>query len=134
MFAALVLVRLREAAQAASLLNERAWQSPDDVEATELPLAKATEKVLASMHAVLTKTAKSREEELHGLNEEDEKKLHLRRTRASEVRVVKFTEDLRNPKLEGISVKFKAELVEHNPAEDAQDEKEENLATDLETL
>lgn len=134
MFAALMLVRLREAASAADLLNDRAWQSPDDVAATDLPLAKATEKVLASMHAVLTKTARAREEELRGLDEVDEKKLHLKRTRASEVRVVKYADDLRNPKLEGISVKFKAEPVDPEPVEGAKAAEEKKTATDLETL
>ena len=43
--------------------------------------------------------------------EDKEKKLHLLQTRASEVRVVRYVEDLRKPKLEGLSVDFKAEAV-----------------------
>src|SRR5438477_8923301 len=40
MFAALILVRLREAvSKTPGLANTAAWLSPDDVEATDLPLA-----------------------------------------------------------------------------------------------
>lgn len=134
MFAALMLVRLREAANTAAVLNNTAWQSPDDVTATDLPLAKATEKALASMHAVLTKTARVREEELSGMNEEDEKKAHVRRTKASEVRVVRYAEELRHPTLEGLSVKFKAEPVDSKLAEGAMDEAPTKTAADMETL
>src|SRR5882757_4191192 len=50
MFAALMLVRLREAVfETDGLSNKDAWISEDTVEATDLPLARATEKVLASM-------------------------------------------------------------------------------------
>lgn len=103
MFAALMTVRLREAVAAATegLFSTKSWMSADDVSATELPLAKATEKTLASMHAVLAKTAASRAAELaeepKGIAE-DEKAKHLRITRAAEVRVVRYVDDLRNPR------------------------------------
>ena len=122
MFAGLMVVRLREAVQDIPKLSQVAsWQSGDDVVATELPLAKATVKTLESMHAILMKTAKAREEEIEAVKqnevgsaegEDAEKKFHLLQTRASEVRVVRCVADLTTPKLEGVSVKFRAEAVE----------------------
>ncbi|EGX91788.1 pyridoxine kinase [Cordyceps militaris CM01] len=57
MFGALVTVRMREAAAAAaSVMGCASWVSGDAVAAVDLPLARATEKVLASMHEVLTHT------------------------------------------------------------------------------
>lgn len=113
MFAALTVARLREAAQSADLLSTSHWQSPDDVEPCDLPLAKAAEKVLASMHAVLKKTMvvrKKVEEELEeGKNRElnpgqgeeaegdREKERHLRLTKAAEVKVVRNARDLIDP-------------------------------------
>lgn len=106
MFAALTVVRLREAICAAKLGGSRSWISPDDVKATDLPLAKATEKVLASMHAVLEKTKTARDEELESMSgplgtlsreKDSEKRLHLRRTKAAEVRVVRNVADLKEP-------------------------------------
>lgn len=113
MFAALMVARLREACLAADLLSKAHWQSPDDVEATELPLAKAAEKVLASMHLVLKKTMDSRQKELTeledaakrelntGVGEEadndNERDRYLRLTKAAEVRVVRNWKDLVYP-------------------------------------
>ncbi|KAI4746859.1 Ribokinase-like protein [Aureobasidium sp. EXF-12298] len=111
MFAALMVARLREACLAADLLTTAHWQSPDEVAATELPLAKAAEKVLASMHLVLKKTMDSRQEELKkmesaqefntGIGEEadkdNEREKHLRLTKAAEVRVVRNWKDLVYP-------------------------------------
>lgn len=112
MFAALMVARLREACNKADLLKKPSWQSPDEVEATELPLAQAAEKVLASMHAVLEKTMQAREaevekmeHEVHG-HESGEKKKHLRLTKAAEVRVVKNVKDLIDPPEVG---RFKAQ-------------------------
>lgn len=107
MFASLMVVRLREAIAESdpALLGKRAWQSPDDVPAEELPLARATEKVLASMNTVLEKTYQAREEELaeetlvDGGSSQDDRRTHLRRVRASEVRVVQCVDDLRHPNL-----------------------------------
>lgn len=117
MFAALTIPRLIEAVQAAStpecdLRSTASWRSPDDVPATELPLAKAVQKVLASMQAVLVKTtekctkvmeeydARAEKEGLGSGEEasvEKEKRRLLRLMDASEVRVVRFVEELVNP-------------------------------------
>lgn len=56
MLAALMSFRLREAVFAAGLENTARWWTPDGVGATELPLAKASERALASMHCVLGRT------------------------------------------------------------------------------
>lgn len=113
MFAALTVARLREAVFAdrnPELPNTKSWVSGDDVRPTELPLAKATEKVLASMHNVLEKTNEARDVELAatapasgGSEEEVQKKEHLRRTKAGEVRLVRNVRFLREP-----TVEFKA--------------------------
>lgn len=118
MFAALMLVRLREAVNnTPHLMDKASWVSADEVKATELPLAKACEQVLASMHAVLTKTKERRDTELElhekkmgtigmGVGEVDEKKLRLVRSKAAEVRLVRNLRALRSPVVE-----FKAEDV-----------------------
>lgn len=115
MFAALMLVRLREAVTAVDgLINKAAWVSDDDVGATELPLAKATEKVLASMHHVLSKTKEKRDQEVERYNkqvggcgkEDDEKRLRLVKSKAAEVRLVRNLKSLKYP-----IVKFTAEIV-----------------------
>jgi pyridoxine kinase len=114
MFAALMLVRLREAVyHTEGLMSKAAWVSDDDVEATELPLAKATEKVLASMHQVLSKTKEKRDEEMAkynaqpgGRGKDDERKLRLVTSKAAEVRLVRNLSALRNPE-----VNFRAEKV-----------------------
>lgn len=118
MFAALMVVRLREAVSAVPGLAETdAWVSKDDVGATDLPLALAAEKALASMQEVLNRTKKSRDEELEKYQQtararyselqEDDKESHLRITKASEVRLVRNMEHLRNPQL-----RFHAEKVD----------------------
>lgn len=116
MFAALTVVRLREAVSAVGLDNTKSWVSPDEVPATELPLAKAAERVLASTHEVLQKTKMARDEELEGLGgalgplekeKDSEKRMHLRKTKAAEIRLVRHVDLLKNPK-----VKFEAEMLE----------------------
>lgn len=113
MFASLMVSRLRQAARDANVLNKASWRSPDEVTAADLPLAKAAEKVLASMHAVLKDTAQhynaatkdmqeQRDTELNkGIGEEasedKEAQSHLRLTRAAEVRVVRNARVLREP-------------------------------------
>ena len=108
MFAALTVARLREACAAANLLGVKSWQSPDEVDPAELPLAKACEKVLASMQAVLEKTMAERDRELGGRGmagelgvmekeKKSEKRMHLRKTKAAEVRVVRNLDDLKFP-------------------------------------
>ncbi|KAL1633158.1 proliferating cell nuclear antigen [Neofusicoccum ribis] len=113
MFAALAVPRLREACAAAGALAAPSWRSPDDVRAADLPLARAAERVLESMHTVLGKTAAACEAEMRALEEEEGRggaggvvegdveaerervlKRHLRRMRASEVRVVRNVGDL----------------------------------------
>ena len=115
MFAALMVVRLREAVyEQEGLSSTAAWVSPDVVDAIDLPLARATEKALASMHEVLTKTKEKRDEEMekyHKLprgraKEEDEKRLHLMQSKAAEVRLIRNLKSLKSP-----AVKFKAEKV-----------------------
>ncbi|MCJ1479819.1 putative pyridoxal kinase [Lambiella insularis] len=115
MFAALTVVRLREAVAAAGLSDVVSWVSPDDVGAADLPLAKAVEKVLASMHAVLRKTKTAMGETLKGMEggaldmeEVSEKRMHLRRTKASEVRLVRNLDDLRHP----VGGEFRARALE----------------------
>jgi pyridoxine kinase len=113
MFAALTVPRLIEAVQATPDLSTKpSWRSPDDVPAEELPLAKAVQKVLASMQAILTKTteichekmkaydaraAKEGRSEGDEADEEKTKKRHLALMNASEVKVVRYVEELLNP-------------------------------------
>lgn len=113
MFAALMLVRFKEAVcNVEGLLEKDAWISDDEVEATELPLARATEKVLASMHEVLAKTKIARDEEIERWKnvaggrgkDENVKREGLVRSKAAEVRLVRNVHFLKNP-----VVKFKAE-------------------------
>ncbi|KZF25909.1 Ribokinase-like protein [Xylona heveae TC161] len=108
MFAALMVVRLREAATAAGLTHKKSWISPDDVEQVELPLAKAAEKVLSSMQSVLEKTKIARDKELEELGgplgalereKDSEKRLHLRHTKAAEIRLVRNVKYLREPEV-----------------------------------
>ncbi|TAQ84837.1 hypothetical protein B7494_g6841 [Chlorociboria aeruginascens] len=113
MFAALMCVRLREAVcEVEGLGDTAAWVSGDEVEAVDLPLAKATEKVLASMHEVLTKTKESRDEEVERYQnrvrgkEIDEKRLKLVKSKAAEVRLVRNLKSLKDP-----VIRFKAEIV-----------------------
>ena len=112
MFAALLVARFRAAAAEAGLLGVSSWVSPDDVTATELPLAKAAEMVVASMQAVLRKThdaylaEKEKFEEAerrtgHGEADEDtqaedrKKKLFL--SKVSELRLVRNIGDVMRP-------------------------------------
>ncbi|KAL8707300.1 MAG: hypothetical protein Q9220_007643 [cf. Caloplaca sp. 1 TL-2023] len=119
MFAALTVVRLREAVSEVNLSTTKSWRSPDKVEALDLPLAKATEKVVSSMHSILEKTKLARDAELvkmsgpqGALEKDSDKRLHLRRTKAAEVRVVRNVEDLRKA-----DVKYHAQIFrEWNPA------------------
>ncbi|EZF29807.1 pyridoxal kinase [Trichophyton interdigitale MR816] len=123
MFGALMVGRLREAVfnDSPALRETASWISPDNVATTDLPLAKATEKVLASMHTVLEKTMIARNEELARYQNEDErndvefahlpeeerkaaleKRARLRASKAAEVRLVRNVEHVRHP-----VVKFK---------------------------
>lgn len=107
MFAALMVVRMREAAVAtAGLSGTRSWLSGDGVGAAELPLARAAEKVLASMNEVLDKTCRGMKAEVEeakrtvlvGVDgEEAKRRLHLIQSRAAELRLVRNLESLRSP-------------------------------------
>lgn len=115
MFAALIVVRLREAVyHTEGLMGKHSWVSGDEVGETELPLAKATEKVLASMHQVLVRTKERRDEEWERYQNsasksgrgEDEKRDRLMRSKVAEVRLVRNVSCLKRPE-----VKFRAEKV-----------------------
>ncbi|OJJ47896.1 hypothetical protein ASPZODRAFT_63750 [Penicilliopsis zonata CBS 506.65] len=107
MFAATMVARLREAVAAAgpALCSTKSWVSPDDVPATALPLAQATAKVLASMHTVLEKTLEARDAEMRSSSpsssssssDEEQKRAYLLLTKASEVRLVRNVQYLRDP-------------------------------------
>lgn len=114
MFAALMVARLREAVFEADatpqLRATRSWVSPDDIASTDLPLAKATEKVLSSMHYVLERTMEARTAELaaaaaaeevdtEGTDEQKQFRKHLRETKAGEVRLIRNVHALRNPQV-----------------------------------
>lgn len=96
MIAALMSFRLREAVFAAGLQNTAQWWSPDEVGVTELPLALAAEKALASMHCVLGRTCEGYLAAVEGVSGEG-LDAHLRRTKAAEVRVVANACILRDP-------------------------------------
>jgi pyridoxine kinase len=135
MFAALTVARLREAVlvtdasqtsgSATRLCDRPSWVSPDDVQATDLPLAHAAEKVLASMHCVLEKTAEARSAELAKYSSAGddsatvfadlpaderkaalEKRAYLRQTKAAEIRLVRNVDLLKYPTVEFKAVEF----------------------------
>lgn len=106
MFAALMTVRLREAATTCQLLEAMSWLSPDSVEAVNLPLAKAAEKALGSISTILRKTKTARDEALERMGGEmgilelekgSQKRLNLRKTKAAEVRIARYSRDLQEP-------------------------------------
>ncbi|CRK19380.1 hypothetical protein BN1708_012622 [Verticillium longisporum] len=84
-----------QSSTAAELRAGRAWVSGDDVDVLELPLARAAEMVLASMHEVLTKTAEGMG--AAGQGETDEKKAHLVKSRRAELKLVRNLASLREP-------------------------------------
>lgn len=114
MFAALVTVRTREAVcNNGGLMERESWLSEDSVDALDLPLARAAEKVLASMHEVLTKTAETMDRTMRkalveladgpdgvGRPEAEEKKMHLLKSKAAELKLVRHLDSLRFPKVE----------------------------------
>ena len=104
------------------MMDREAWLSGDEVDALDLPLARAAEKVLASMHEVLAKTAERMEGTVEkarrgvaaavdgngvggvdgtGAEAESEKKTtHLFKSKAAELRLVRHLDSLRFPKVE----------------------------------
>ncbi|KAI9668966.1 MAG: putative pyridoxal kinase [Trizodia sp. TS-e1964] len=111
MFAALSLVRFREEVMYADLSQEQSWVSPDHVSATDLPLAKAVEKVIGSMQAVLKDTKRARDKTLEDMAEvlekSSEKDRHLIKTKAAEMRLVRNVDKLKAPQ-----VKYFAQVLE----------------------
>ena len=105
MFAALMVIRIREAVTAVPGLSEKpSWQSGDEVTTLDLPLVKAAEKVLASMHEVLSRTQENIQKvvdrTVRDMSEEDrqdEKKMHLVKSKAAELRLVRYLDCLRAP-------------------------------------
>ena len=81
-------------------------------------MAKAAQKVLGSMHTVLSKTKEARDKELEAISgrmeqeKDSEKRVWLRRTKAAEVRVVRCLGDLREPKCD-----WKVEAFDENEGE-----------------
>ncbi|KAI0894846.1 Ribokinase-like protein [Annulohypoxylon nitens] len=116
MFAALMVVRMREAVAKYDMLSNgvgkgtklgerRSWLSDDTVDALDLPLARAAEKVLASMHEVLERTCASMNVELKAAIERrggdvDEKTLHLLKSKAAELKLARNLGCLRDPTIE----------------------------------
>ncbi|KAF1999386.1 Ribokinase-like protein [Amniculicola lignicola CBS 123094] len=112
MFAALTIPRLIEAVRASptpNLHSTPSWKSPDDVQPEDLPLAKAAQKVLASMQAILGRTAEKcgsvmraydQRAEKEGLGSGDEDRVERERRRhlvlmdACEVVVPRFVKEL----------------------------------------
>lgn len=127
MFGALMVVRMREAVFNAptpstsipngngsgkELKDVVSWVSPDEVDALDLPLARAAEKVLASMHEVLTKTAEGMHKDVRNGNGTEkegdaEQRAHLLKSRAAELRLVRSLGSLRAPEVE-----FRATRIE----------------------
>ncbi|KAK5663425.1 hypothetical protein OQA88_3854 [Cercophora sp. LCS_1] len=115
MFAALTVVRMREAVwNTPGLAGRASWRSDDDVDALDLPLAKAVERVLASMHEVLTRTCEAMQGKLKsdgvngvtGSDEEEKKKARLIKSKAAELKLVRHLDSLRSPKVGFRAVKM----------------------------
>ncbi|KAI1156661.1 Ribokinase-like protein [Nemania diffusa] len=116
MFAALMVVRMREAVTYSATDGTKhtaSWLSPDDVEPTSLPLARAAEKVLASMHEVLERTCEHMPADLstavarlaarRGISEDavraDSETMHLLKSQAAELKLARNLGCLREPTL-----------------------------------
>lgn len=98
MFGALTLVRMREAVHATPGLDAvSSWVSDDSVDALDLPLARAAEKVLGSMHEVLSKTAGEMQNALGSAVPDEAKEAKLAKSKAAELRLVRNLSCLRSP-------------------------------------
>jgi pyridoxine kinase len=105
MFAALMVVRMREAVSEVPGLGARpSWLSDDDTPTLELPLARAAERVLSSMNEVLSRTREGMPRDLK--HKSGDQISHLANTKAAELRLVRHLDCLRSPKVE-----FKARTV-----------------------
>lgn len=109
MFGALMVIRMREAVYNAngSLCNTASWLSDDSVSAVDLPLARAAEKVLASMHEVLSKTCEGMRgvvdrtlTEMRPQDRANDTKVHLVKSKAAELQLVRNLDCLRSPSTE----------------------------------
>ncbi|KAF2968772.1 hypothetical protein GQX73_g4827 [Xylaria multiplex] len=117
MFAALMVVRMREAVACSTTdgtQHTTSWLSPDDVVPTDLPLARAAEKVLASMHEVLARTCEQMPSDLsaaiarlatrRGVSEDvvraESETMHLLRSQAAELKLARNLGCLREPTIE----------------------------------
>ncbi|KAM5383614.1 hypothetical protein ACJZ2D_001851 [Fusarium nematophilum] len=109
MFGALMVIRMREAVYNADerLRHTASWLSDDSVPSTELPLARAAEKVLASMHEVLSKTCDGMRRvvdrttgEMKPEERADDNKVHLVKSKAAELQLVRNLDCLRSPSTE----------------------------------
>ncbi|UNI21038.1 Pyridoxal kinase [Purpureocillium takamizusanense] len=125
MFGALITSRMREAVATATdttattadeqhhpgaprrLADRASWLSDDDVPALELPLARATEKVLASMHEVLSRTrdgmpavVERTRAAMTEADRADDTKAHYVKTKAAELQLVRNLDCLRTPATE----------------------------------
>lgn len=114
MFAALTVVRMREAVwNTPGLAATESWRSDDTVSALDLPLAKAVENVLASMHEVLTKTCEAMNAGLRRRLGETQvnggvgdKKMRLLKSKAAELKLVRHVDSIRSPKVQFHAVKM----------------------------
>lgn len=106
MFGALMVIRMREAVYHADprLRHTESWLSDDSVPVLELPLAKAAEKVLASMHEVLSKTCDGMRTvverttgDMTASDKTDDAKVHLVKSKAAELQLVRNLGCLRSP-------------------------------------
>ncbi|CAG9970765.1 unnamed protein product [Clonostachys byssicola] len=108
MFGALIVTRMREAvSQVPGLGDKPNWLSDDNTPTLELPLARAAEKVLASMHELLSKTSQGMtaivERTRHDMTDAekaDQKKLQLVKSKGAELQLVRNLDCLRNPAIE----------------------------------
>ncbi|TGJ82561.1 hypothetical protein E0Z10_g6218 [Xylaria hypoxylon] len=117
MFAALMVVRMREAVAYSdidSTQHTASWLSPDDVAPTDLPLARAAEKVLASMHEILARTCEQMPSALsaaitrlatrRGVGEDvvraESETMHLLKSQAAELKLARNLGCLREPTIE----------------------------------
>lgn len=103
MFGALAVVRMREAVcNTPDLLRVSSWVSDDSVDALDLPLARAAEKVLGSMHEVLSKTAEGMKATIAASPElqsdgPDASQARVAKSKAAELRLVRNLTCLRQP-------------------------------------
>src|SRR5690606_32079115 len=97
-FSALTVVRMREAVHAPPGLHAvPSWVSDYSVDALDLPLARAAEKVLGSMHEVLSKTATEMKNALGNAVPGEAKEAKLAKSKAAELRLVRNLSSLKSP-------------------------------------